>query len=100
MDKEVAILFLTVLLVSTLYPETTLAETKSFLVGGSIGWAKENNGSWFPIGTITMVVGFLLERSSMLVIHSVILIIVFTHCLITLTSIFQLLMQSHQSRNT
>ena len=52
MDKEVAILFLTVLLVSTLYPETTLAETKSFLVGGSIGWAKENNGSWFPIGTI------------------------------------------------
>ncbi|KAM3703896.1 hypothetical protein ACB094_04G135600 [Castanea mollissima] len=51
MGKEVAIFVLTFLLASTLYPETTLAETKSFLVGGLIGWTKEHNGSWFPNGT-------------------------------------------------
>ncbi|KAL4634042.1 hypothetical protein ACB092_04G168800 [Castanea dentata] len=51
MAKEGAILFLTVLLASTLYTQTTLAERKSFLVGGLNGWTKENNGSWFLIGT-------------------------------------------------
>nr|POE96198.1 basic blue protein [Quercus suber] len=52
MDKEGAILFLTFLLALTLYPETTSAETKSFLVGGLNGWTKESNGNWFPTGTI------------------------------------------------
>ena len=52
MDKKVPILFFTVLLASTLYPETTLAKAKTFRVGGSIGWSKETHGSWFPIGTI------------------------------------------------
>ena len=48
MDKAGAILFLTVLLASTLYPETTLAKTKSI----SVDWSKETHGRWFPIGTI------------------------------------------------
>ena len=52
MDKGVAFLLLTLLLASTLYPQTTLAKTKSFRVGGSIGWSKETHGSWFPTGTI------------------------------------------------
>ena len=49
---NIGAIFLTVLLASTLYPETTLAEPKSFLVGGQNGWTKGNNGSWFPIGTM------------------------------------------------
>ena len=49
---EVANFALPFLLASILYLGTTSAETETFLVGGSIGWAKENNGSWFPSGTI------------------------------------------------
>ena len=76
MDKAGAILFLTVLLASTLYPETTLAKAKSIRVY----WSEETHGRWFPIGTIFHA-GDSIGDSH----HS-------SHCLITLTSIFQLLM--------
>ena len=45
MDRGVAIF---VFLLASMWSQTTLAETESFVVD----WTKENNGSWFPIGTI------------------------------------------------
>ena len=50
MDKKVATVLplATVLLLASMLCQTILAEAESFLVV----WTKENNGSWFPTGTI------------------------------------------------